>query len=88
MVHVFCQTRRRTKSAFDAHTRGVFPANLLFIGITLILAVGSAAAQRNVLDQYGGITAIRCTGGAKPHFYPEQIGNRWWICDPAGNGFL
>ena len=26
--------------------------------------------------------------GAAAHFYTEKIGNRWWICDPAGNGFF
>ena len=31
---------------------------------------------------------MQCTNGAAPHFYTEKIGNRWWICDPAGNGFF
>ncbi len=40
------------------------------------------------LDKYGGTTSVRCPTGPKRHFYTEKIGNRWWICDPAGNGFF
>jgi len=40
------------------------------------------------LDQYGGTTSVQCSNGAAPHFYTEKIGNRWWICDPAGNGYF
>jgi hypothetical protein len=49
-------------------------------------ATGSPVASG--LDQYGGTTSVQCTNGAAPHFYTEKIGNRWWICDPAGNGFF
>lgn len=31
---------------------------------------------------------MQCPSGAKPHFYTEKIGSRWWICDPAGDGFF
>src|SRR5713226_3550117 len=39
------------------------------------------------LDQYGGRKDIVCaqTTGS---FHPEKIGNRWWLCTPAGNGFF
>lgn len=40
------------------------------------------------LDTYGGTTAVACTNGAAGHFYTEKLGNRWWLCDPAGNGFF
>ena len=40
------------------------------------------------LDQYGGTTSVQCPNGPAAHFYTEKIGNRWWICDPAGNGFF
>ena len=49
-------------------------------------ATGSPNASG--LDQYGGTTSVQCSSGAAPHFYTEQIGNRWWLCDPAGNGFF
>jgi len=42
----------------------------------------------NGLDTYGGTTNVQCAGGAQAHFYTEQVGDRWWICDPAGNGFF
>jgi len=56
---------------------------LLFIAI---LSQASHAAQ--ALDKYGGVTAVQCPNGPKPHFYTQKIGNRWWLCDPAGNGFF
>ncbi len=31
---------------------------------------------------------MRCPGGAQAHFYTQKIGDRWWLCDPAGNGFF
>ncbi|MHB8383585.1 MAG: hypothetical protein ACYDC3_14755 [Candidatus Binataceae bacterium] len=31
---------------------------------------------------------MQCTNGPAPHFYTQKLGNRWWICDPAGNGFF
>ncbi len=49
-------------------------------------ATGSPVATG--LDQYGGTTSVQCPSGAAPHFYTEKIGSRWWICDPAGNGFF
>lgn len=32
--------------------------------------------------------SIQCPGGAQPHFYTAKIGNRWWLCTPAGNAFF
>ncbi len=40
-----------------------------------------------VTDQYGGNTAISCSGGVRGHFYTEKIGRRWSLCTPAGNAF-
>ena len=60
--------------------------------ITLLIAAAlpstpaSCAAQ--TLDQYGGFTAVRCAKGPNPHFYTAKLGNRWWLCDPAGKGFF
>jgi hypothetical protein len=31
---------------------------------------------------------VQCANGAAAHFYTAKIGDRWWICDPAGNGFF
>jgi len=40
------------------------------------------------LDQYGGVRSVSCPNGAQPHFYTQRIGDRWWICTPAGHGFF
>jgi hypothetical protein len=40
------------------------------------------------LDQYGGVTSVSCPNGVQPHFYTQKIGDRWWICTPAGHGFF
>jgi hypothetical protein len=50
------------------------------------MATGSPIASG--LDQYGGTTGVQCSNGPAPHFYTQKIGDRWWICDPAGNGFF
>ena len=31
---------------------------------------------------------MTCSNGPAAHFYTQKIGNRWWICDPQGNGFF
>ncbi len=31
---------------------------------------------------------MQCSNGPASHFYTQKIGDRWWICDPAGNGFF
>lgn len=56
--------------------------------ILFILLVSRTTYAASGLDQYGGTTSVQCTNGAAPHFYTEKMGNRWWICDPAGNGFF
>jgi hypothetical protein len=40
------------------------------------------------MDSFGGTTSVQCRKGSAPHFYTEKIGNRWWLCDPSGNGFF
>lgn len=40
------------------------------------------------LDQYGGSLDLQCPKGATGHFYAQEIGNRWWLCDPLGNVFF
>jgi hypothetical protein len=31
---------------------------------------------------------VRCPAGRARHFYTQKLGKRWWLCDPAGNGFF
>jgi len=31
---------------------------------------------------------VLCPSGSAVHFHTQKIGNRWWLCDPAGNGFF
>lgn len=38
-------------------------------------------------DQYGGRTDIKCAT-VTPYFHLEKLNNRWYFCDPAGNGFI
>jgi hypothetical protein len=40
------------------------------------------------LDQYGGTMGVHCPKGPKSHFYTQKVGDRWWLCDPAGSGFF
>lgn len=61
----------------------------------LILTLGSVARAQTFgpgfganTDAYGGYTKVQCPSGAASHFYTQKIGNRWWVCDPAGNGFI
>lgn len=37
-------------------------------------------------NEYGGWTAIQ--GEKTGYFHVEQINGKWWIIDPAGNGFI
>ena len=53
-----------------------------------ILAAAPSPCDAQPLDSYGGTAAVHCPSGPKRHFYTEKIGNRWWICDPAGNGYF
>jgi len=55
----------------------------LWIGQAGLWAQGTPAD----LDSYGGSTALACPGGPAPHFYTQKIGDRWWLCTPAGNVF-
>src|SRR5260370_22446492 len=63
-----------------------------YIGPMLVLAalqfviVPTCNAQK--LDKYGGVTAVQCTNGPAPHLYRQKMGDRWWVCDPAGHGFF
>jgi hypothetical protein len=62
------------------------------IGPTLILAalqfVTVPTCRAEKLDKYGGVMEVACSKGPAPHFYTQKIGDRWWVCDPAGNGFF
>ena len=60
-------------------------ASLCFV---LLLLTSTWAHGATSLDQYLGTTSVRCSNGPLPHFYTQKIGDRWWICDPAGNGFF
>ncbi len=61
---------------------------LVFLVLLFIVVASRASYAVQALDQYGGTTGMQCPNGPKPHFYTEKIENRWWICDPAGNGFF
>jgi len=50
-------------------------------------AAASTAVAQGALDQYGGSTQIPCPKGLATSFYTQKVGNRWWICTPAGNAF-
>jgi hypothetical protein len=65
-------------------------AAALLITLLVIVALPCfpASSHAEALDQYGGLTAVRCTKGSSPHFYTAKLGDRWWLCDPAGNGFF
>jgi hypothetical protein len=63
------------------------PRHVFALGIILGL-VATCQARRLDLDQYGGVTSVACPNGPKPHFYTQKIGDRWWLCDPAGHGFF
>ena len=43
--------------------------------------------RAQTLDQYGGRTDLKCAN-ATGWFHTEKIGNRWWLCTPAGNAFF
>jgi hypothetical protein len=58
----------------------------LFILISIPSIALSAGAQE--LDHYGGVAAVKCQKGAQRHFYTEKLGDRWWLCDPAGHGYF
>src|ERR1017187_5855847 len=60
---------------------------LAFLMLLFIVVVSQASYAAQALDQYGGTTGVQCSKGPAPHFYTEKIGDRWWLCDPAGNGF-
>lgn len=64
---------------------------------SVTIQVTDASAQTNSkaftiqvydgLDKYGGTPQLACPNGPAAHFYTEKIGNRWWLCTPAGNAF-
>ena len=58
-------------------------ALLLLAGMTACTGISHAQ-----VDQYGGFTSVACPNGPRPHFYTEKIGDRWWLCDPAGHSFF
>jgi hypothetical protein len=60
----------------------------LIVLLILILLAGGQGWCAERLDRYGGIVTVGCRKGRSPHFYTEKIGNRWWLCDPAGHGFF
>src|SRR6266849_185340 len=46
-----------------------------------------APAQFSDLDKYGGAKALKCAKATR-WFHTQEIGNRWWLCDPLGNVFF
>jgi hypothetical protein len=53
--------------------------------VGFILRPQICAAQQ--FDRYGGLTSVNCTAPAA-RFYTQKLGDRWWLCDPAGHGFF
>jgi len=66
-------------------TRYALALLLCLLGLPMTSSWNCGAAA---LDQYGGISNVRCPSGAKAHFYQQKMGDRWWLCDPAGLGFF
>jgi hypothetical protein len=54
--------------------------------LLFLLSVSSACAQ--TYDTYGGVTQKPCTNGVTGSWYTQQIGKRWFFCDPLGNAFI
>jgi hypothetical protein len=63
-----------------------FIALVAWYSFVLSLVVPVCCAEK--FDLYGGTSSVHCRKGAQAHFYTEKIGGRWWLCDPAGNGFF
>lgn len=59
------------------------------VAILAFIVLGSIAPAvfGQGLDQYGGSLNLQCGNGSTGNFYAQEIGNRWWLCDPLGNAF-
>jgi hypothetical protein len=58
----------------------------VFLGALQFLVSPRCYAQTT--DRYGGMLALKCSRGTQPHFYTQKLGERWWLCTPAGHGFF
>ncbi|MGC1384469.1 MAG: hypothetical protein WA823_11870 [Candidatus Acidiferrales bacterium] len=58
----------------------------LFLALIALFSTGFPC-QGQSLDRYGGRKDVRCSGEAGK-WRTQQIGNRWWVCTPDGNGLL
>ncbi|MGH9541818.1 MAG: putative Ig domain-containing protein, partial [Terriglobales bacterium] len=47
----------------------------------------SISIEGTALDAYGGALARPCPAGPAAFFYTAKIGNRWYLCTPAGNTY-
>lgn len=56
--------------------------------VILFLFASAAPSWALTFDQYGGINEISCPSGSAIHFYTQKLGSRWWMCDPAGHGYV
>jgi hypothetical protein len=81
-------TTQRTNGPHTIHATAFFSddnGTILVGQDTITITIDNTAPS---LDMYGGRNDVSCTGGTKPHFYREKIGNRWWLCTPHGHGFI
>jgi hypothetical protein len=60
----------------------------LVVVLAALPSLFSPSCYAQTADRYGGVLAISCPRGPQPHFYTQKIGDRWWMCDPAGHGFF
>jgi hypothetical protein len=65
--------------------RKIFAVLLVVVSLVTGRLTKAKAAD---LDVYGGTPGLQCRKGKAAHFYTEKGGNRWWLCDPLGNGFF
>ena len=62
--------------------------SLWTLAVPLVLVLAGIGRAQNTTDQYGGTLAQPCPGGPAANFYTQKIGNRWFLCTPAGNAFF
>jgi hypothetical protein len=73
-----------TPTVAGAYTVGITVTDSLSATVTIPFNI---FIFDKTLDAYGGVTSRPCTSGAAAHFYTQKMGNRWYLCTPAGNAF-
>lgn len=60
---------------------------MIAAALSIVLLALCTPASAQSLDRYGGREDVACA--AKSHtWHTEKLGDRWWICTPAGHGFF